>query len=82
MPVRKYRSVEDMPDWTWMNPGDPLLLETLQGLHRFAEATVALRFPPGVYKHRSVEEAELLRQEWADANFARYRQRVAALRPA
>jgi hypothetical protein len=80
MPVRKFRSVEDMPDWTWLEPGDPRLLDTLRGLHRFAEATVALRFPPGVYKHRSVEDAERLCQEWADANFARYRRQVAEAR--
>ena len=81
MPVRKFRGIEDMPDWTWLNPGDPRLVEALQRLHRFAEATVAPRFPPGVYKHRSIEDAERLRQEWADANFARYRQRVEVSRP-
>jgi len=28
-----------------------------------------LRFPPGVFKHRSIEDAERLREVWEDANF-------------
>lgn len=76
MPVRKFKSVEDMPEWTWFEPGDPRLLATLRELERFARATVDPRFPPGVYKHRSIEDAERLCQQWADDNFARYRARL------
>ncbi len=76
MPIRKFRSIEDMPDWTWYPPGDPRLEAALRALESFARATVDPRFPPGVYKHRSVEDAERLVEQWADLNFARYRARL------
>jgi hypothetical protein len=27
------------------------------------------RFPPGVYRHRSIEEAQRLRDRWEEADF-------------
>ncbi len=33
------------------------------------------RFPPGVYKHRTVEEAEELRKVWEQANFEAFHAR-------
>jgi hypothetical protein len=76
MPIRKFRSIEDMPDWTWYEPGDPRLMEALRQVEGFVRATVDPRFPPGVYKHRTIEDAERLVQQWADENFARYRARL------
>ena len=82
MPVHKARSVEELPDWSWLEPDDPRLLEALQDLHRFSEATVAPRFPPGVYRHRSIEDMNAQTQTWADDAFARYRERLDRARPA
>ncbi len=64
MPVRKYRSVAEMPDVRALRPLDP---ENLQIACELTELTYALRpwrFVPGVRKYKSVEDAYRLRQEW------------------
>jgi hypothetical protein len=64
MPVRKYRSVEEMPDATWrpaLAPGNiPAALQVSALALRFAPA----QFPPGVYRYRSVEDASEARVRW------------------
>lgn len=69
MPVRKFRSVEEMEGNTWREAGDPALFRAIRATWDFARRSTQPRFPPGVYKHRSIEEAEELREEWAKANF-------------
>lgn len=76
MPVKKFRSVEEMEGNTWREPGDPELFRAIKATWDFADRTLRPRFPPGVYKHRSIEAAEELREEWARANFERYRERL------
>ena len=64
MPVRKYRSVEDMPA---VQPLPPLDSRNLGIACELTELTFALhpwRFEPGVRKYRSVEEAHRDRLEW------------------
>ena len=63
MPVRKFRSVEEMSLPAPRRPLDPdnlrlalALAETAYGLHPW-------RFKPGVHKFRSVEEASRARDE-------------------
>ena len=76
MPVRKFRSIEEMEGNTWRSPGDPELYRAIRDTWDFAQRTLQPHFPPGVYKHRSIEEAEELRQEWEKANFEAYRARI------
>lgn len=64
MPVRKFRGVEEMPDTIWREPGDPELFRAMEATWDLARRTVQPTFPPGIYKHRSVEEAEALRARW------------------
>ena len=75
MPVRKYRDVAEMEGNTWREPGDPRLLEAIRATWNFAHQTLQPRFPPGVYKHRSIEDAEKLRERWEKANFEAYQAR-------
>lgn len=75
MPVTKYRDVSEMPDSRWRRAGDPGLLEAIRSVWHFARRTTDPRFPPGVHKHRSIEEAEALRDVWEEANFIRLRER-------
>lgn len=74
MPIRKFRDVSEMED-TWYEPGDPALFEAIGRVWDFAERTCQLRFPPGVYKHRSFAEADALREQWEEANFAAFQER-------
>jgi hypothetical protein len=72
MPVHKYRDVACMPDRSWRSPGDPALAQAIRHVWDFAQRTTQPRFPPGLYKHRSVEAAMAQREAWDAANFAAF----------
>ncbi|HEV3457178.1 MAG TPA: hypothetical protein VHG32_11515 [Thermoanaerobaculia bacterium] len=75
MPVRKFRSLEEMEDARWHEPGDPALWQAIDRVWRFAAETCPMRFPPGVYHHRSIEEAKQQRELWDEANFRAFWER-------
>jgi len=56
MPVRKFRSVEEMNQPIWRRPGDPELYRTMRAVWERGRLMNPRRFPPGVYKYRSIEE--------------------------
>ena len=64
MPVRKFRSIEEMPCDHWLPAGEAQLWRAIEAVWGFALAASGMRFPPGVYKHRNLEEADRLRAEW------------------
>lgn len=74
MPVKKFRDVSEMKD-TWREPGDPALFRAIRSVWDFAERTCPMRFPPGVYKHRTIEDAQALAEVWAAANFKAFQER-------
>lgn len=80
MPVYRYRDVSEMEDRSWREPGDPALFRAIRGAWDFARRTTRPRFPPGVYKHRSRDEADALREAWERANVAAFRERRAGAR--
>lgn len=65
MPIRKFRRVEDM------TPPPRLPGHTLDRAIAFVLDTAArmttLRFPPGVHKHRTIEEMDAQQDEWRRA---------------
>jgi hypothetical protein len=69
MPVRKYRHVSEMEAEVWREPGSPELFEAIRRVWALAAKTTTPGFPPGVHKHRSIEEANALQQAWDRANF-------------
>jgi len=69
MPVRKIRDLQEMEDSLWREPGSPELLQAINAVLRFAARTFPRHFPPGVYKYRSIEEAERQREIWEEADF-------------
>jgi len=75
MPVYKYRDVSEMPDDTWHEKGSPELFRAIRATWEFAQRVTRPRFPPGVYKHRSIEDAERLRDAWESDNFEAFRER-------
>lgn len=72
MPFRKFRSLEEMEDSLWREPG-PALWSAIRGVWSLGARVGNQRFPRGVYKHRSIEAAKSLRESWDDANFRRFR---------
>lgn len=85
MPVRKFRGPEEMEAVLWRPPGHPDLLRAIASVWSFARTTCPRRFPPGVYRHRTIEEAQNLRERWERENFealwARPERRNLVVRP-
>jgi hypothetical protein len=76
MPVRRFRSVEEMEGPHWYRPGDPALFRALRRVWALHARTVQPRFPPGVYRHRSVEAMNALQERWDEANFLAHQRRL------
>ena len=64
MPVHKFRSVAEMMPPRSFAPLDPRNLKLACDLSEAATRLRPRRFPPGVHRHRSVEEANRLRLAW------------------
>ena len=60
MPVRKFRSVEEMN----APPRRAHPFEVAADNWQRSQLLFPRRFPPGVYKHRSIESANALRERW------------------
>jgi len=63
MPVRQFRSVAEMSQAP-LAPLDPRNIRLACDLSSVAARMRPVRVPPGVYKHRSLEEAQRLRHAW------------------
>jgi len=59
MPVRKFRSVEEMNQPVWREPGDAALYRTMAALWETGRRLQKHRFQPGVTRFRSIDELEL-----------------------
>ena len=82
MPVRKFRSVAEMPPPPLREPGTASLFEALAGHWRAGALMADLRFPPGLYRHRSVESLNALTDAWEAERIERVRRRYASARTA
>ncbi len=56
MPVRKFRSVEELNAPIWRSAGDPALARAIASVWAFGRRTGARTFLPGVRKFQSVAE--------------------------
>jgi hypothetical protein len=75
MGVKKFRDISEMQEPVYQ-VGSPHLYEVIRHVWGLSDLICPLRFPSGVFKHRSVEDAERLREQWEDANFLAHRRRV------
>ena len=80
MPVRKFRSIEEMKAARGYDRYDPRLPRIIEGIWDVGRQTARLRFPPGVHRSRTVEEMDARTAEWADENFRAFRARREAER--
>lgn len=64
MPVRRFRSVEEMSAPRWRQPGDPSLYRAIAAVWDFGRRTNPRRFPPGVHRYASVEALERQAETW------------------
>ena len=70
MPVRRFRSIEEMEHPRWRDPGDPELYRTIARLWDFGRRTARGRLPSGVYRHRTVEALGAQTERWSIARMA------------
>jgi len=75
MPVRRFRSIEEMKTARGYDRADPRLPRIIEGIWDFGRKTALLRFPSGVYRSRNIEEMNARTAEWADRNFREFRAR-------
>jgi hypothetical protein len=62
MPLRKFRSVEEMPDGIWRQPGDPELYRVIRSLWDAGRRMRRLSFAPGLRYYGSIEEMDRSQQ--------------------
>lgn len=62
MPLRKFRSVEEMDAGPWLPAGHPALVRAIRGVWAFGTRMLRPQFPPGS-TDRSFEEAEAWERE-------------------
>jgi hypothetical protein len=62
VPIRKFRSIEEMKQPAWLPSGDPAIADRIRYLWRLASACRWRRQPRGVRKYRSVAAADAARQ--------------------
>jgi len=79
MPVRKFRDISEMEEPRY-EAGTAHLYEVIRHVWGLSELICPLRFPTGVFRHRTIEDAESLRAKWEDENFQAHRARMAAKR--
>ena len=63
MPVRKFRSIEEMNQAVWREPGDPSLEQAIRALWQLGKRTSRTRFRPGVYRFRTISEMQSARAD-------------------
>ena len=77
MPIRKYRSLEEMNrEPQWLPTGDPSIPRKIRYLWRFSETLlrpVGTCIPRGVRKYRSIQEANTDRACWEQERVDRLR---------
>jgi hypothetical protein len=61
MPVRKFRSAEEMNQAVWRQLGDPALARAMASIWEFGRRQRPQQFTPGVRKFRSIEEMKAAR---------------------
>ena len=79
MPVQKFRSVEDMPPVDWCRTIDEDFFRRIAKLWSRSSALSGRVYPRGVFKFRSIEEAQEGRERVTRENIERLRRERAAV---
>jgi hypothetical protein len=82
MAVRKFRSVDEMRRGQRISADDPLLPDIIQTVWQWAWE-MSERYPPprGVFKFRSIDEANAHREAWEKERIALIQQRMKRSQP-
>lgn len=64
MPVRKFRSVEEMGDNAWLDQDDPRLACVIRAVWDRSRRMSPVRLRPGVRKYRSIDAMNRADELW------------------
>lgn len=64
MPIRKFRTLEEAEQALWRKPFDPVNLRITASVTTTAMKLAGVSLPKGVFKYRSLEEADRERERW------------------
>jgi len=64
MPVHKFRDVQAMKTPRWYDAGSRELMAAMASLWDIALRTSNRHYPPGVHKHRTIEEMQQTQAGW------------------
>lgn len=70
MPLRKFRSGEEMEPGRWLPAGHAALARAIRSVWAFGTRTLRPQLPPGLHRHRSFEEAQAAAEAWERERFA------------
>jgi hypothetical protein len=74
MPVHKFRSLDEMRRAQWLAPDDPRLYKVIRLVWQLAWEASGRYIPPrGLFKFRSIEEANAHRDAWMQERVNRLR---------
>jgi hypothetical protein len=75
MGVRRFKDVSEMEQEVWFSRDDPRRFAAMRSAWDFARQTLRPRFPPGVHRCRSAEEAAEQRERWERQNLETFQRR-------
>lgn len=64
MPIYKYKSFEEAEKALWNFKPDQSYFDAVAELWRFANQLSPITYPRGIFKYRSIEEANKDRERW------------------
>ena len=74
MPIQKFRNLDDMRKALWCETVDEDCLRRIAALWSRAARLAPRKYPRGVFKFRSIEEAQAAREQVTAENIQRLRQ--------
>lgn len=80
MPIRRLTHLPDYDDSGWLEPGDPNLIPSIIAVWELSRRLCPPHFPPGVYKHASIESANRMTERWEGEAMERARRRATGQR--
>jgi hypothetical protein len=66
MPIQKFKDLDEARKALWRSSGSSDLVLRIKKLWAFSERLTPFRIPRGVRKFRSIEEANLERDQWIE----------------
>ncbi|MBI1930716.1 hypothetical protein HYR99_41530 [Candidatus Poribacteria bacterium] len=76
MPVYKYKTFEEAESALWNFHPNAAYFNQVAELWKFANQLCPITYPQGIFKYRSIEEANQQRDEWELAHAKRVQERI------